>query len=287
MAKTNQANKAEEVGATIFYDANLSKLRGVEIYCFGKNDEGLDRRTKQGKPGQKKAFRRIAALAEKLMVHKVYLPDGREPNGQLAEPTSPWLEEKVGPVCLFWGVAADAVALPKNEIAAVYLATADCPTAVLKHFRDYDTYVVHGGRDALLDRQAIAEDREWQCRTGPIGEIVKHYRTNNSGPSLSGFRTFICCGIDGLNFRHSVYDRRYGHFNHRLLNYLSRRWPRTPIIVDGDGLSLHELIRTQCRDHGIGAVGQDGIDTFNNKTLWSHRRGDKERNGIMVINFVT
>ena len=106
---------------------------------------------------------------------------------------------------------------------------------------------------------------------------------------------FVCAGIGAQNFSHTVDNSERGHVSRRIVEKFISIGSNTIVGPFEEGrISLFEAIKNQFGKNGTlpsvpaGQVFHDNVDTFadkddNGHLWWSHRRGDSQRNGILVI----
>ncbi|MCI5108830.1 MAG: laccase domain-containing protein [Candidatus Pacebacteria bacterium] len=166
-----------------------------------------------------------------------------------------------------------------NVDSSVLMRTADCVTLLLWH-ESSDTVVVgHCSRDSLISREEVQGRIRTRSHSSVINGMMERFRHI----SRTGIHALLICGINGRNFVHNTKDRAHGVYNHRMFQFLHKNcWDNGNML--GGCLSLHGVIQDQLREYGVPAenIKVDDSDTFSNPDLWSHKKGDMGRNGILI-----
>lgn len=182
----------------------------------------------------------------------------------------------------------DGVVIPRG--GAFWLASADCPTIVVWCKSTGFTIAAHAGRDSLLDRKRIETGIKSREHESVVDAILEKL-TNRQIPEL---HVFVCCGIGGEHFVHSVDDPIHGAFNVLMFKDNINRYGNDCIVGEKSrgALSLYDLIRAQFTTRGVPEenITTDSVNTFGDRDeengehkWWSACRGDTERNGVLVI----
>jgi len=204
---------------------------------------------------------------------------------QLVAPESQFpISTVIGSVTIRQGRVMDGAATRPEE--AVFLATADCPAIVIRHENSRNIWVLHGGRECLIDRGALNGKRRRKC---PSIVDALFARSDVQKLSREGFHVFSACGIGP--FPHPQNHPEHGEYNAKLLTYITDRWGEE-CVDGGDSLLLHNIIRAQCTAHDVPVenISSDGIDTLRTTwngapVFWSTHRGDTvKRNGVFIVN---
>ena len=122
-----------------------------------------------------------------------------------------------------------------------------------------------------------------------VFSALRHYEGDRSEIAVR-----IFCGISGRNFGHPIRHSKYAEENALMANYVSKKYGKQCFVgsdIEEGKLDLVELITAQCGAMGVTRKGvwNDQVCTFGdcdfqeNPMWWSHRRGDKERNGVLVL----
>lgn len=257
----------------------------------------------------------IAQHAQEYDIERIFVPKASLCSAQITSRAyhfPVWVTGKK-PNFLF-GAPVDGVNLKPRE--ALFLATGDCPTVVMRHVRTGDVIAFHAGRKSLLDHDFISGKSD-NRRVG----VVEHA----SEMFMRGARSEICTGvflgIGPRNFEHRSDDTVHGTFNKQMIQHVCEIWggrcfAQPAKIVEESGrtvmlprrddvelcsrgqLDLFALIRAQAVHVGIPGVQvvSDKICTFvdggaaydyhwHSHARWVRdgKRGLDCRNGVLVM----
>lgn len=200
--------------------------------------------------------------------HNIYAPTlgtGR----RIVSSSSSWNGELVDGRKFFHGAEADAVKI--NPGNAVIMKPADCPITVLCF--EHEVVVCHCGRDNMIDRNSPRRGRP---------SILADVMASATSPLRFAWISF---GISREHFAHDPNHPEHGLYNQRMIDHVSDRRP-TCVDRETGTLDLHELIREDLlQDYG---VQKEKVVVFpfcpftRTGSCWSHRRGDRQRNLVLV-----
>ena len=95
----------------------------------------------------------LRSTREKLGVNIIYRPRTSFFNALIVKPTELKKNRWIEGYDIYSGCNADGVIIPTS--AAIWLATADCPTIVARNRVNGKTIAAHAGRYSLVDRQRL------------------------------------------------------------------------------------------------------------------------------------
>jgi copper oxidase (laccase) domain-containing protein len=171
-------------------------------------------------------------------------------------------------------IFADGVVIDGDDTAVV-LQTADCLTVVLYDCEQCRYVVLHAGRPALTPAMP-----EIDVCTNNIIETGLHMLRAEEPAHVSAY---ILGGICGQCFKHEQPEAR-PHIEPFMRFH--RDCVHPPVILDETlgTLDMRQLVRHQLRYHGLpqGNIFIDHTCTFESNWLSSHRRGDTNRNTVVV-----
>lgn len=220
-------------------------------------------------------------------IETIFVPDVLRATGRIADANEFTKKISLGGVSVFADVSSDGVELPPRS--AFFIASADCPTLVLR-CPSGRVVATHAGRDCLFDKYRF------------IGGITRAHESAvfSAMKRLNGdakeAHASIFCGIGAEYFTHPINHPECGYANEKLIQYICKRWGRQCFADAGENivsgkLNLFELISAQFKEAGgnLNYIFNDKECTYsylassNEPLWWSHRRGNKERNGILVM----
>ncbi len=186
---------------------------------------------------------------------------------------------------MYRGVNAGGVILSPGS--SYYLASGDCPTVVLYDPDSRRAACLHAGRDEVLDSIYL--------ETGSLGR--QYFSIAEAGvmaldvQRTSQLKVFVGYGIAPEDFSHPTDHPVYGMKNQQLITYLARHHPTTLVGDPSKGcIDIRQLLHEQFMNLGIPGdnIRTDMVNTFADQdeagNQWhSCRRGDKTRNGIIVV----
>lgn len=264
-------------------ESHLIEGGRISISCFGRETDW--------RLASEDARRLIANFAFSHGVTEVMAPVPSEFNAVVCEPNqlSPEHEEPVGrceKVTFFRKFKADGTQIKRTQ--AFYITSGDCPTLVVFNPITGELYAAHAGRNCLWDRGHIIDGKPAREHASVVDAIMEKIPE-----AYQRFcKAFIYLGIAAENFSHPVYDSTYGAANQKMIDHFVETLGPTVCPDQQEGkLAVKTIIREQLILWGIPAdsIGQDMADTFGDKAedgslKWhSNRRGDKTRNGVLVI----
>ncbi len=178
---------------------------------------------------------------------------------------------------LFHGPKADGVVVPRNTKVGVYLSPADCPTVVMMGKNGWA--VGHAGRDSLLKPDY------------PLSNIVFSLcQTMNERLDESPHDIFVrvYLGIEAKHFSHPISHKTHGAKNAVLRDFIKSQFGSDCLVGNPDDvcIDLFEVIRQSCDMVRIplSRIECRDFETFSNtEKWWSARRGEMERNGVLVM----
>jgi len=175
---------------------------------------------------------------------------------------------------LLYGSQVDGLMFDASDKKACLISSADCPTIVV--MAKSGRYVVaHAGRNSLLPVFGTAK----------ISVVENAIRALTSlGDEPSTLRIVVHLGIKAGSFPHQSLHLQYGEKNRAMWQYIrDKGWWSDGIQNEREGLNLFALIRRQAHTLGVYTVVHgDFFDTYKDPRWWSARRGDTERNGVLV-----
>ncbi len=257
--------------------------RSVFIQLFGRPHNFSDI------TGNPNARRIIAAYARQSGSRSIFCPQVGHANKRIVGPDS--FPEKImqDGVSIFFGVCADGVELP--ERSAFFIASADCPTLVLR-FPDGRVIATHAGRECLFDRLLFGNETKRD-----MSSVVYTALSRFSG-DIKEVHASIFCGVEPAYFTHHIHHPVYGKENARMITHICAHWGRGCFAGEGDivargELDLVRLLRAQLEEAGVlpHYIWHDGartvMDTMSDGSMlwWSHRREDEGRNGVLITRF--
>lgn len=230
------------------------------------------------------ALNTVTAHAQKHGILKIFAPKVTSANKLIAQEHDFKKEIVCNGVSVFHGIAADGVLIPPRS--AFFIASADCPTLVLQDSQG-SIVATHAGRQCLLDSASFLGGRQHRFES-VIDEALQFLWDDPAHIHASVF-----CGIGQEHFTHPIEHFAYGDVNEAMIKYVVKRWGRDcfgPDLTQGQ-LSLFELIKAQLKESGVSIkhIWHDGACTYSDlisplkHMWWSHRRGDKGRNGVLVM----
>lgn len=255
----------------------------ISVHCFGKDEDW--------RLGNDVARRLIANFAFGHGVTDVLAPVPVEFNAIVCEPEqlSPEHEEPVGrceKMTFYRRFKADGTQIKPRQ--AFYITSGDCPTLVVFNLITGELFVAHAGRNCLWDRNNIIEGKPPRAHASVVDAIMAKIPQGHR----RFCKAFIVLGIAAENFCHPTYDSTHGAANQKMVEHFVQTLGTSVChdLLDGK-LSVKGIIREQLMRNGVPAdsIGLDMADTFGDKSKsgspkWhSNRRGDKTRNGVLVI----
>jgi hypothetical protein len=190
------------------------------------------------------------------------------------------------------GVEADGVVLTEKGQACI-IKSADCPTIVAFTLSSEGRkcVVAHASRDSLIDSHYIRGFGKSRKNRSVVDSVMDQF----SPTEREELYVYVTVGIGARHFSHSINHSTCGTQNRELMEFIHEQFgshcyhgPRS----DGR-ISLGEIIRAQFepyRDTSCIMILSDRGDTHEDSLAgqgtgyrwWSHRRGDKARNAVIV-----
>ncbi len=267
-----------EIPATVTH----KPWKGVMIQCFGRPN---DFRIKNWH--EPHSFELPARQARAVSVKTLWIPQPTEFNAKIARPTEFLQRHRTDDgISVRFGVKADGVELSSAH-HGLWISPADCPTLVVYDLSTNRLMAAHAGRDCLIDRHLILSGQVTRRPFSIVDTILQ--RLDPENPLL--VKAFVCCGIGPNNFTHPWDHPEYGEDNRAVTNYLIKHYGQGVITgeVRNGCINMRALIRQQFVAGGyeLANIEDDHSDTFTdrdqkNYRWWSCRRGDRERNGVLV-----
>ena len=226
----------------------------------------------------------VTAHAQKHGILKIFAPKVTNANKVIAREHDFKKEIVCNGVSVFHGIAADGVLIPSRS--AFFIASADCPTLVLQDSLG-SIVATHAGRQCLFDPASFLGGRRHGFESVIDGALDLLW------DDPTHIHASVFCGIGEEHFTHPREHFAYGDVNEAMIKYVVKRWGRDcfgPDLTEGQ-LNLFELIKAQLKESGVPEknIWHDGACTYSDRTSsgeymwWSHRRGDRGRNGILVM----
>jgi len=191
---------------TVVSRPNLQRVccgNQVVVRLFGRPDNwNLGQlRYKRGRAG---LLQKIAAIGQEGLknVERILAPDARKFNARLVEAEA--LSEEIfvnKRLSLFRGAQADGVVIPHHS--AFWISSGDCPTVVIFDQNQDRLIVAHAGRDCLIDRSIISDNR----RSRPHSSVIE---TLKDKVDPANTKTFITCGIGPNSYIHNCHHPKFG-----------------------------------------------------------------------------
>lgn len=195
------------------------------------------------------------------------------------------------------GVDADGCEIKRGE--RIMVASADCPTVIVRSRRTGRVVAAHAGRDCLFDRKRL-ESGALQRTPESVIDAIMQSETFWREKDVCEIEAFITCGIGPQNFRHRTDHPTYGKMNEKIVSHFERLGNHNNReTIAGPRhlgcLNLAEIIRAQFMAHGVPPenVADDGIDTYGDMdaddeyTWHSSARGktpeEKSRRNLVVV----
>jgi len=179
------------------------------------------------------------------------------------------------------GREAEGTPVPRGT--AFFCVSADCPHIVVSSPSGL-VIAAHAGRDSLINRTSL-------LKTGKNTSVVDNIMRFVREPAT--LKVWTMCGIAAKYFEHPWNHQEYGFENEVMSRYAASLSPSCIVGEPAEGkLSLYEIIKAQFLQYGVRVenIHTDNVDTHSDRgrdneyRWWSHRRGDKERNGVFVFN---
>lgn len=232
--------------------------RGVKVQLFGKPHDWSGTEASRD-------FMHSPHLDPRT--HNVYAPTlgtGR----RIVSSSSSWNEELVDGRKFFHGAEADGVKI--NPGNAVIMKPADCPITILC-FKD-EVVVCHCGRDNMIDRNSPKHGRP---------SILTDAMSSTTCTFQSAWISF---GISARHFTHDPNHPTHGLYNQRMIDHVSETHQMC-INRETGALDLERLISEDLsQNYGMEnkRIVVHPFCPFTSGSCWSHRRGDRQRNLVLV-----
>lgn len=255
---------------------------GVTVKCFGR-----PRNCAIGDWDDSESFTFVVEQAQKNEIKNLWIPRPTSFNAKIAQPHQFNRVWDIDGVFVHTGIMADGVELLPNE--GFWISSGDCPTLVVMDKNANRVIATHAGRDCLIDREEILRSRPTRNHRSVVDVIWDRLEPENS----QAIEAWVYCGIGPKGFSHDVGHSEYGEDNRTLISWLVRHYG-TGVFADPQPqgqLRLRQLIQKQFGRYGVAPrqVKTDRVDTWRDlnqltgkPAWWSRRRGDSERNGVLV-----
>lgn len=236
------------------------------------------RTKKEGNRPNMKTLHRAVDIVRAYGISTLCIPNPREFNAEIVTPEHciPLFDNLADDksVLVRGGIYADGILLQEKE--AMMIASGDCPTLVIMAC---DTVIAaHCGRESLLKGMRYGKD----VVTNAVEMLIEHTQCN-----VEEISTYLTGGINAEHFDHSPKAPKYGNRNREMIDFIIDTWgPECVKYPKTRGcINLNGIVERQLELLGIPPVNMthDSIDTFTSPLLWSHRRGDLQRNGVIVM----
>lgn len=248
----------------------------MSVFAFGRPGEGFRYDQDEGV-----MLSKVSAIGSTFCNGKeVFIPNIKPANRVIADKPS-FQRRIVDRVAINYGLDADGVCLSHRE--AVIMATGDCPILVFTIPGISKAVVVHAGRLSLIGE---SPDKLIGAKSSVVTRALTFFKKEERGRVFA----YVIAGIDKKSFLHNPRDSVWGPRNKKLLSHVKSLYGEGSVDMTSGALSLHEIIRTQCIQAGLlgESVRFDGVDTYTDRlpngeyAWWSNRRGDRNRNIIIV-----
>ncbi len=258
-------------------------------------------RWNRGTAEQRPIIERIFWIAQRAGVRKIYQPDPHLSNAKCLYPDSPEFTQKITSAKkeyfgmeLWRGPEANADAMLLPPWMGFWQVLADCAFLIMRGAKSGKLFVSHYGLASSSDWERALQEAGL-----PHGELRQHESVIDVG--LSHFdqeewphlQCAVIFSIGAINFKHPVSHPEFGERNRALIQYIQKRTPEALIGEPDFGqISLKMRAKGQLIRRGVPAKNiftEDGIDTFadvdenGQYKFFSKRRGDKERDGLMLV----
>jgi hypothetical protein len=249
----------------------------LKLHVFGKpNNWGMH---------SAESWINLRMLAEEMNITKIVSPFPEEFNTRICRPEeliqyTP--DARPSSVKIFrtprGKPGEGAVIMPGTSF---WTTSADCPMILIYDEETKQAAASHSGRDSL-----ITYDNN-QSKIRPNDSVIEGIIKTFPESRHAYLKVFFVCRIEPEHFANPINDKKHGERNKKIIDTVVTKWGTECIIGDlNEGhISLPILIRKQCEYYGIPKdhITDGGLDTFSDPHLWSHRDGNKERNGIFVV----
>ncbi|MEX0672628.1 MAG: hypothetical protein WD175_01040, partial [Candidatus Paceibacterota bacterium] len=201
----------------------------------------------------------LQAIAEENGLTDILVPNLSESNTRItpADEFEPTIS--IGNVTIHRGVATDGVILPPDSptVGALF-RTADCHTTVVKCHRTGEVYVLHTGRNSLVDHNLHRAPSSSRDFDSVVQRLMTQF-ASYPGCSPEDLSAHSVCGIRASMFKHPFDRADYGTFNEILTNYIQTRWGSfvTNTLIPGrrrEGcIDVRALVQAQFREYNVRA----------------------------------
>lgn len=219
---------------------------------------------------------------------KLFCPKPTAFNAKLAEPEEFQKEHHIDGHHILYGPLADGMMIPPGT--TLRLTSGDCATIVVTHQKEDIVVAAHSGFKCLVDQDHVVEGKEGEERPSVVDSIMRRIKRYNPGIRLDGLEIEILASISGRNFLYPPWHKTMGENNRKILKYLRTKYRSWPAIVNEvtGGIDVPTIIKAEFARHNVPqkCITHDGGDTYEDpEHLWSNRRGDKERNLILIHHY--
>lgn len=255
----------------------------VEVFAFGKPyNYGIYDELKK-KPVH---FLAVAQVAKKCGVTKVYVPIGSF-NGRVITPEPDDFKTPVemDGVTFYFDYndgRADGVRLLEPS-TGYFVGSGDCPVTIIR-LPNGTVVAAHTGRDSVIEPEGIFDPTGTRYRSVVFSALEGWYGR------AQHVRAAVLFGIQPQSFQHRFDDPVHGKKNKAMVERLIKRWGPQVLLppISLGQISFTELVKAQLEELGapvdsMSFRGDPLIDTATDPELYSNRRGDKERTGVLVV----
>ena len=187
---------------------------------------------------------------------------------------------------------------------AYYLPSGDCHTLTVCNLVTGDVVAAHVGRFNLFDperlKNAIPSRRYESIMQASMESLRSAHKAAQEYERIPSFFEFdpkdvvvhIACGISGKHFAHT--EDKHKKFNRKMANHLRTEYGEEAIVGDPEEcrIDMPYIIARYFEMSGVPSknISHDNVDTFSDvdpatgeHAYWSNTRGDKARNGVIVV----
>jgi hypothetical protein len=249
----------------------------LNVYVFGRPNNWNMHKTE--------SWINVRKLAEELHLTKVLSPFAEEFNTRICRPDeliqyTP--DSAPSSVKIFRtpkGKPGEGAVIPLGS--AFWTTSADCPMILIYDDEMHQAAATHSGRDSLITHDLH------QSTIRPNESVIEGMIKTFPESRRAYLKVFFVSRIEPKHFPNSASDPKVGERNKKIIDAIVTKWGRECIVGDLEKghISLPLVIQKQCEHYGIpkANITDGGLDTFSDPHLWSHRDGNMERNGILVV----
>ncbi len=256
----------------------------ITVAAYGKPDNWSLRAFRNGTPDEQKEIgMKLSETAENAGVKKILLTFTWEFTGRMAERNElDQIYNLSNGVTLQTGASAEGVEIKPGEAFAVNLA--DCGVIVLHDTKSGRVWGAHAGRDSLWDRAHVLEGKPKRKFESIVHSLLAPFPFNER----EHLEVFIGFGIHAENFSHPWNDASHGKDNEKMCCHftdtLGWNFGESDEEKQKGKLDISRIAACQFFDmeevYNVKIFSD--IDPYTDARFWSNRRGEKERNLILV-----